>query len=84
MTLTKAEAIALVDARINEMDLDWPNKPKHVVFDEWTRETDTGWVFFYGIPDDMRVVGRDPEPRDNPPWRVDRETGELSQLPVER
>ena len=51
MTLTRAQALALVDERINEMDLDWPTKPKHVVFDEITRETDAGWVleatFYY-------------------------------------
>ena len=78
MTITRAEAIARVEARINEMDLDWPTKPKHVVFDELTEEREDGWVFFYGIPDDMRVAGRDPEPAENRPWCVNRETGEMT------
>ena len=78
MPISKEQAIAKVDAVINEMDLDWPTKPKHVVFDELTQEQEEGWLFFYGIPDDMRVVGRDPEPTDNPPWLVNRDTGEMT------
>jgi hypothetical protein len=78
MSLSKSEAIAQVNARINEMDLDWPTKPKQVVFEELTQETDEGWLFFYAIPEDMRMLERDPEPQDNPPWMVDRETGELT------
>ena len=80
MTISKEQAIAKVDAAINEMDLDWPTKPKHVVFDDLTQEREDGWVFFYGIPEDMRVHGRDPEPVDNPPWLVNRETGEMTLL----
>ena len=77
MTLSKSEAIALVESRINEMDLDWPTKPKHFVDDTLTEETGEGWLFFYGIPEEMRVAGRDPEPADNKPWFVNRETGEM-------
>ena len=75
--LSRAEAIDLVSARINETDLDWPTKPKHSVFEEMIEESDAGWIVYYGIPEDMRVAGRDPEPMDNPPWLVDRETGQL-------
>ena len=78
MAISKSDAVALVTDRINQFDLDWPTKPKHVVFDQLTEETDTGWLFYYGIPEDLRVSGRDPEPAENPPWRVNRETGELS------
>lgn len=78
--ISREEAIAEITARINEMDLDWPTKPKHVVFDDLTQETDDGWVFFYGIPDDLLVAGRDPHNADNPPWQVNRDTGEMSPL----
>jgi len=78
MTISRAEAIALVEAEINAMDLDWPTKPKHVVFDEMTRENEDAWLFFYGIPEDMRVAGRDPEPGENPPYKVDKKTGEMT------
>ena len=78
MPLSKSEAIAQVNARINEMDLDWPTKAKHAVVDELTQSTDTGWLFFYGVVDEVRVAGRDPEPQDNPPCLVNRETGELT------
>jgi len=78
MALSKGEAIARVEAEINAMDLDWPTKPKHVVYDELTQETEQAWLFFYGIPEDMRVAGRDSQPDENPPWRVDKETGEMS------
>lgn len=77
MPVSKEEAIAKVDEVINAMDLDWPTKPKHVVFDELTVEREDGWLFYYGIPDDMRVHGRDPEPADNPPWLVKRESGDM-------
>ena len=78
--ITKSEAIADITARINEMDLDWPTKPKHVVFDDLTQETDDGWIFFYGIPDDLWVASRDPDNASNPPWQVNRNTGEMSLL----
>lgn len=77
--LSKEDAVARVQQRINEPDMDWPTKPKQVVFDELTQEKPDGWLFFYGIPDDLRVPGRDPEPADNPPWFVNRESGELTQ-----
>ncbi len=78
MAISLDEAIAKVTARINEMDLDWPTKPKHVVIEELTRETESGWLLFYGVDEAVRVTGRDPEPQDNPPWQVNRETGELT------
>ena len=78
--MSKSDAIAGVTARINEMDLDWPTKPKHVVFDELTKETGTGWLFYYGIPEELWVPGRDPDNADNSPWQVNRETGDMHQL----
>ncbi len=77
--VSKAEAIAQVEKRINEPDMDWPTKPRQTVFDELTREEPDGWTFFYGIPYELRMPGRDPEPEDNPPWFVKRDTGEMSQ-----
>jgi hypothetical protein len=77
--ISKEDAIALVEKRINEPDMDWPTKPKQVVFEHLTREEPNGWHFFWAIHDDLRVPGRDPEPEDNPPWFVNRETGELTQ-----
>ena len=77
--VSKQDAIAQVEKRINEPDLDWPTKPRQVVFDELTREESNGWLFFYGIPDEMRVPGRDPDPADSLPWFVNRETGEMTQ-----
>jgi hypothetical protein len=76
--VSREQAMHEVEKRINAFDPDWPTKPKQVVFDAMTREEADGWLFFYGIPDDMRVPGRDPEPEDNPPWHVNRETGEAS------
>ena len=58
--VSKQEAIALVEARINEPDMDWPTKPRQVVHDELTREDEEGWLFFYAIPEDMRMPGRGP------------------------
>jgi hypothetical protein len=80
MSISKSDAIVEITARINEMDLDWPTKPKHVVFDDLTQETDTGWIFFYGIPEDLWVTGRDPANADNPTWQVNRHTGEMTLL----
>ncbi len=77
--VSREEAVAKVDEHINEPDLDWPTKPKQVVFDDLIEESDEGWLIYYGIPDDLRVPGRDPEPKDNPPCFVDRATGELRQ-----
>jgi len=77
--VSKRDAIAQVELRINEPDMDWPTKPRQVVFDELTEEEANGWHFFYGIPEEMRVPGRDPEPADNPPWFVNKETGEMMQ-----
>lgn len=79
MAISQQDALLRVTAEINQPDLDWPTKPTHVVFDELTMETDTGWIFYYGIPEEFRVLGRDPEPQDNPPWRVDKASGTLSQ-----
>ena len=76
--VTKAEAQVLVEAAVNEPDLDWPTKPEHRVFDELTEETDDGWLFFCAVVDSLRVVGRDPEPGEAPPWHVNRETGEVT------
>ena len=78
MTLSRQDAIDQVTARINEPDLDWPTKPKQVVFEELMVEKSEGWLVFYGIPEDLRVRGRDPEPEDNPPWLVNRITGALT------
>jgi hypothetical protein len=77
MAISRSEAIAQVEAAVNAMDLDWPTKPTHVVYDELTQESRYAWLFFYGIPVDMRVAGRDAEPGENPPYRVDKETGEM-------
>lgn len=77
--VSKRDAIMQVEQRINEPDLDWPTKPRQVVFDELTEEKATGWLLFYGIPEEMRVPGRDPEPGANPPWFVTKETGEMMQ-----
>jgi hypothetical protein len=77
--VSKQDAMAQVEKRINEPDMNWPTKPKQLVFDELTREEADGWLFFYGIPEDMRMPGRDPEPEDNVPWLVNKETGEMSQ-----
>jgi len=77
--VSKLDAIAQVEQRINEPDMDWPTKPKQVVFDELTEEKANGWLFFYGIPEEMRIPGRDPEPEDNPRWFVNKETGEMMQ-----
>ncbi len=78
--VSKEAAIAKVEERINQPDMDWPTKPKQVVFDELTKEEANGWLFFYGIPEEMRVPDRDPEPEDNPPWFVNMETGEMKQI----
>lgn len=78
MSISKKEAIDKVNVRINETDLDWPTKQKHVVVEELTREFEDSWLVFYAVTDDYFVSGRDPEAEDNPPWRVDRKTGELS------
>ena len=77
--VSKQDAINQVEKRINEPDMDWPTKPKQLVFDELTREETDGWLFYFGIPEDMRMPGRDPEPQDNVPWFVNRATGEMSQ-----
>ncbi len=79
MSITKSEALRLVEERINETDLDWPNRPPQVVYDEFTKNQSDGWLFYYAIDEEYRVRGRDPEPQDNPPWFVDSNSGELSQ-----
>jgi hypothetical protein len=76
--LSKKDAIALVEARINEFDPDWPTKPRQVVCDELTQERPDGWLFYYAAAEEMRVPGRDPEPEDNTPWFVNRGTGDMS------
>jgi hypothetical protein len=78
MSISKSEAIAKVNARINETDLDWPTKQKHEVIEALTEESEGAWLFFYAVVEDFYVAGRDPEPLENPPWRVDRNSGELS------
>jgi len=76
--ISRKEAIAEVEKRINAFDPDWPTKPRQVVYEELTREDPDGWLFFYAIPEDRRLPGRDPEPEDNPPWFVNRETGDMT------
>jgi hypothetical protein len=76
--ISRQQAIEMVEEQINAFDPDWPTKPRQLVVDELTREEANGWWFYYAIEEDRRVPGRDPEPEDNPPWFVNRETGELS------
>ncbi len=78
MSISKSEAVAKVNARINETDLDWPTKQKHEVIEALTEESEDSWLFFYAVVDDFYVAGRDPEPLENPTWRVNRNSGELS------
>lgn len=81
MSISKEQAIELVEERINVTDLDWPNRPPQVVYDGLTQTRADGWLFYYAIDEEHRVRGRDPEPEQNPPWFVDGESGELSLQP---
>jgi len=78
MSISKSEAVAKVNARINETDLDWPTKQKHEVIEALTEESEDSWLFFYAVVEDFYVAGRDPEPLENPTWRVNCNSGELS------
>ncbi len=75
--ISKTDAIAQVEAQLNEFDPDWPTQPRRVVEDSLTLEKDWGWVLFYCVPEDFRI-GRSGElPSQNPPFLVNRHTGEF-------
>ena len=77
--VTKAEAQAQVEELINVIDWDWPNRPRQVVYEDLTVETDWGWVFYHASDPEHLVHGRDRDPQDNPPYLVNKETGECKQ-----
>ena len=81
--LDKAEGQALVEAVINETDWNWPTKPVQVVYEELTTEQPWGWVFYHASDPEFLVHGRDPGPKENFPYLVNKETGELRQAEPE-
>jgi hypothetical protein len=77
--VAKAEAQAQVEELINEIDWDWPNRPRQVVYEDLTVETGWGWVFYHASDPEHLVHGRDRAPQDNPPYLVNKDTGECKQ-----
>ena len=81
--ISKAEARALVEAAINETDWNWPTKPVQVIYDEFTAEHSWGWVFYHAADPEFLVHGRDPGPKENLPYLVNKDTGEFRQAEAE-
>ena len=75
--ISKTDAIAQIEARINEFDADWPTRPKRLVEDSLTLEKKWGWVLFYSVPEDFRVGQREELVEENPPFIVNARTGEI-------
>ncbi len=81
--ISRAEARELVEVAINETDWNWLTKPVQVVYDKLTVEQPWGWVFYHASDPEFLVHGRDPGPQANPPYRVNKETGEIRQAEPE-
>ena len=75
--LTKEKAREKVEAKINEPDSYWPDKPVLVVDDEQTIEKDWGWVFFYNSNEYLKSGNMDDALMGNAPYIVIKNTGEL-------
>ena len=75
--LTKEAAREKVEAKINEPDLYWPDKPKFLVDDKHTIEKEWGWVFFYNTSEYLKSGDIDEELIGNVPYIANKNTGEI-------
>lgn len=75
--LSKTDAIARVEERLNQFDPDWPTRPRRLVDDSMTEENPWGWVLYYGVPEEYQMGRRGDLPADNPPILVDKHSGRI-------
>lgn len=75
--LTKENARKRIEAKINEPDPYWPDKPEFVVVDDATIEKEWGWVFFYNTSEYQKSGSMDEDLMGNAPYIVNKNTGEI-------
>jgi hypothetical protein len=75
--LTRAKAKDKIEAKINEPDPYWPDKPALVVDDGQTIEKEWGWVFFYNASEYLKSGNTDEGLMGNAPYIVNKITGEI-------
>lgn len=75
--LTKEKAREIIEAKINEPDPYWPDKPVLIVDDEQTIDKEWGWVFFYNSSEYLKSGNMDDALMGNAPFIVNKHTGDI-------
>ena len=77
MKMDIEDAERLVEARINEPDPYWPDRPSMVINRKLTIERKWGWMFFYNLPDNEKSNSLSDQLAGNAPLIVNQNTGEI-------